>query len=482
MKKAELVFIPLAGAGHLVPEVEFAKQLLERDDGRFSVTVLLMDSIFTGNFVTHTLYKPLAESNTPIRFINLPPPVDFSPSIDAHKSIEKYMVEFIDSHKTCVKEAIVKHVISSSNSATLAGLVLDMSYASMIDVGNELGVPSYLFFPSTAAFLGLMLYLPTRHDEVGRGFEEFDGELMIPSYVNPVPSSGLPEVLLNKYGGYATLMNLGRKFRETKGIIVNTFQELESHAVKSLLNDFDHMPPIYTVGPVIDVKGRQSDETEKADEIMKWLDDQPDSSVVFLCFGSGGSFGEEQVKEIGFGLEQSGVRFLWSLRKPPPNGKFEGPSDYKSDNLQEILPNGFLERTKEKGLVCGRAPQKEVLAHKSVGGFVSHCGWNSILESLWFGIPIVTWPMYAEQQLNAFQMVKDLGLALELRVDYRITDGEVVSGDEIARAIKCVMESDNEVRKKVKEMSEKSRLAVMEEGSSFAAFGRFIDDVLGNMP
>ncbi|XP_031275916.1 anthocyanidin 3-O-glucosyltransferase 6-like [Pistacia vera] len=344
------------------------------------------------------------------------------------------MVEFIDSHKTCVKEAIVKHVISSSNSATLAGLVVDMSYTSMIDVGNELGVPSYLFFPSTAAFLGLMLYLPTRHDEVGRGFEEFDA-----------------------------------------------FQELESHAVKSLLNDFDHMPPIYTVGPIIDVKGRQSDETEKADEIMKWLDDQPDSSVVFLCFGSPRSFSEEQVKEIGFGLEQSRVRFLWSLRKPPPNGEFEGPSDYNSDNLQEILPNGFLERTKEKGLVCGRAPQKEVLAHKSVGGFVSRCGWNSILESLWFGVPIVTWPMYVKQQLNAFRMVKDLGLAVELRVDYRITNGEVALGDEIGRAIKCVMESDNEVRKKVKVMSEKSRLAVMEGGSSFAAFGHFIDDVLGNM-
>ncbi|XP_031275917.1 wall-associated receptor kinase-like 8 [Pistacia vera] len=110
MRKAELVFIPLAGAGHLVPEVEFAKRLLKRDDGRFSVTVLLMDSIFIRNVVTHTLYKSLAEFNTPIRFINLPPPVDFSPSKDAHRSIEKYMVEFVDSHKTCVKEAIVKHV------------------------------------------------------------------------------------------------------------------------------------------------------------------------------------------------------------------------------------------------------------------------------------------------------------------------------------------------------------------------------------
>ncbi|XP_031252428.1 anthocyanidin 3-O-glucosyltransferase 2-like [Pistacia vera] len=193
-----------------------------------------------------------------------------------------------------------------------------------------------------------------------------------------------------------------------------------------------------------------------------------------------GSFRKEQVKEIALGLKQSGVRFLWSLRKPPPKDKLENPSYYKSDDLQEILPNGFLEKTKKVGLVCGWAPQKAVLAHKSVGAFVSHCGWNSILESLWFGVPIVTWPMYAEQQLNAFQLVKDLGLAVGLKLDYRIIKGEVVVADEIARAIKCVMESDNEVRKRVKEKSEKSRLAVMDGGSSYAAFGGLIDNISRN--
>ncbi|KAJ0027406.1 hypothetical protein Pint_36690 [Pistacia integerrima] len=101
--------------------------------------------------------------------------------------------------------------------------------------------------------------------------------------------------------------------------------------------------------------------------------------------------------------------------------------------------------------------------------------------SLWFGVPIVAWPPYAEQPLNAFQMVKNLGLAVELKVDYRIMNKAVVVADEIARAIKCVMESDNEVRKKVKEKSEKSRLAVMEGGSSYAAFGDLIDDILRNI-
>ncbi|XP_044488178.1 anthocyanidin 3-O-glucosyltransferase 2-like [Mangifera indica] len=472
MKKIELVFIPVAAAGHLIPLIEFAKRLLERDD-RFSITVLVMYSPAMTSLAA-AYAESFAETNTPIRFINLPPPIHFRPSQEVHKSLEKFATEYVDYHKACVKEAIVKHLVSNSNSAPLAGLVVDMFCTSMIDVGNELGVPSYLFFPSCAAFLGLLMHLPTQYTLTGREFEEFDGEVVIPCYVNPVPSSGLPEFLLNKNGGYTSLMNHGRRFKETKGIIVNTFEELESHAVNCLLNDFDHVPPVYTVGPLIELKG------EMQNEIMKWLDDQPESSVVFLCFGSMGCFGEEQLKEIALGLEQSGHRFLWSIRKPPTN-KLEGPTDYKAD-LQEVLPNGFLERTKEIGMVCGWAPQKEILGHKSIGGFVSHCGWNSILESLWFGVPIVTWPMYAEQQINAFQMVKDIGLAVELRLDYKISGGEVVSGDEIARAIKYVMDRDNEVRKKVKEKSEKSRFTVMEGGSSFAAFGNFIDDVLRNMP
>ncbi|KAJ0087605.1 hypothetical protein Patl1_33194 [Pistacia atlantica] len=482
MKKAELVFIPVAAAGHLIPQIEFAKRLLDRDD-RFSVTVLVMQSpSFTSLAAAYA--KSLAESSTPIRFINV------------HKSLEKFATEFADYHKASVKEAIVNHVVSNSNSAPLAGLVVDMFCTSMIDVGNELGVPSYLFFTCNAAYLSLSLYLPSRHDEVGREFEVFDGELVIPGYVNPFPSSGLPPVFLNKNGGYTTFMNHGRRFREAHGIIVNTFEQLESHAVKCLMNDLDNVPPVYAVGPAIDLES-QSDklvlDATRRDEIMKWLDGQPDSSimkwldnkpdssVVFLCFGSMGSFGEEQVKEIASGLEQSGIRFLWSLRKPPPKDKIAEPNEYKS-GAQEVLPKGFLENTKEIGLVCGWAPQKQVLAHKSVGGFVSHCGWNSILESLWFGVPIVTWPMYAEQQLNAFQMVKDLGLAVEVRLDFRNTSGEVVLRDEIARAIKSVMDGENGVRRRVKEKSEQSRLAVTEGGSSFAAFGRLIDEILRNKP
>ena len=124
----------------------------------------------------------------------------------------------------------------------------------------------------------------------------------------------------------------------------------------------------------------------------------------------------------------------------------------------------------------------EVLAHKSIGGFVSHCGWNSILESLWNGVPMATWPLFAEQRLNAFRMVKELGLAVEMRVDYRQQEGDVVMAEEIEDAIRGVMEDDSMVRKKVKEMGEMSRRAVRDDGSFTKALRCLITDIIDHSP
>jgi len=118
------------------------------------------------------------------------------------------------------------------------------------------------------------------------------------------------------------------------------------------------------------------------------------------------------------------------------------------------------------------------MAHKAIGGFLSHCGWNSILESLRFGVPIATWPMFAEQQLNAFTMVKELGLALEMRLDYLLADGEIVKADEIARAVRSLMEGEDVPRRILKEIAGAAKEAVMDGGSSFVAIDRFIDKVV----
>ncbi|KAL3522417.1 hypothetical protein ACH5RR_015251 [Cinchona calisaya] len=468
--KRELIFVPAPGRGHVVSTVEFAKRLLARDE-RISITVVLIKRPTPPKLEPY--FDELAASNPGMQFI-ITPDVD-PPPPEFMKSIEKFATVYIDKCKSLVKDAITNHLLSNSSSTQLVGLVIDLFCTPMIDVANELGVPCYLFFTSSAAFLGLMLYLPIRHSQIGTEYSISDhNDSIISVCSNPVPSRVLPSFLFDgKNGGYESMVYHAKRFKETKGFIINTFAELEPHAIKSLESDTE-LAPIYTAGPLLNFEVEKLTDSER---IIKWLDDQPSSSVVYLCFGSMGGFEPPQLAEIATALERSGHRFLWSVRAPPPKDFSVKPVVYT--DFSEILPKGFLERTENSGLVCGWTPQAEILAHEAVGGFVSHCGWNSILESLWNGVPIATWPVYAEQQYNAFQLVKDLKLAVELTLDYRFTNPDkIVMADEIEKAVRCLMDAENPVRKRVKEVGEKGRMALVDGGSSFVSLGRFIEDVL----
>lgn len=153
-----------------------------------------------------------------------------------------------------------------------------------MDVANELGLPSYMFWTTNSGFLGLMLYLPTRHERISTEFKDSHPDMMLPGFLNPVPVSVLPLSMFNKDGGYITYVKLAQRFRETKGIIVNALAKLESHVVNSFADG--QTLPIYMVGPVLDLKGQAHPSLDQVqrDRIMKWLVEQPPSSVVFLCF------------------------------------------------------------------------------------------------------------------------------------------------------------------------------------------------------
>ncbi|XP_057959799.1 anthocyanidin 3-O-glucosyltransferase 2-like [Malania oleifera] len=496
-KRAELVFIPSPLVGHLVSTVEIAKLLLLRHR-RLSVTLLLLPLPSSDHSKAPSYAHSLA-SSTPssvaarIRFLHLPPlPPPPAAAKPAPSFTPATLSTFMESYKPAVRDAVSQLGLTGSESesdpAHLAGFVVDMFCIPMIDVADEFGVPSYLFFTSGACALGLALHLQTLHDELGLDPTELkeSDELSIPCFVNPVPAGVLPSTALDKENGGATaFINRARSFRRAKGIMVNTFMELESHVLQSILQDYKtKIPTVYPVGPIVNL-GNESSDQAGSTEIMTWLNAQPPLSVVFLCFGSMGSFGRDQVKEIAGGVENSGYRFLWSLRKPPPKNTHPLPGEYASPP-EEILPEGFIERTAEIGRIIGWAPQVAILSHPSIGGFVSHCGWNSTLESVWCGVPIATWPMYAEQQINAFQMVKELGLSVEITLDYRKDvwkeSSRIVSAGDIERGIRVVMEEDCAIRGKVKEMKEKSRKTLLEGGSAYASLGRFIEDVVSNMP
>ncbi|KAJ4834680.1 hypothetical protein Tsubulata_003577 [Turnera subulata] len=470
MKSSELIFVPAPGAGHIVSILEFARRMLDQDE-HLLITVLVMKFPYIP--YSDAYAKSLTASQPRIQLISLPD-VDPPPSELYTTSVEAYIWDFIERQVPHVQDIVTNIISSRSNTGTVrvAGLVLDLFCVPMIDVADEFGLPSFIFLTCNAGFLGLMMYFSYN---VGHAIPEFgmsDPELSLPGFANPVPPRVFPGALFNKHGGCAAYVNIGKRFKDAKAILVNTCAELEPHAIEYFLNDGGKTPQVYPVGPVLHLKAQPNSSLDAArwNEIKRWLDQQPESSVVFLCFGSGGSFDAPQVKEIALGLEQSEQKFLWSMRVPPS-------SDFK--NPEEMLPQGFLERIQGRGMICGWAAQVEVLAHKAIGGFVSHCGWNSILESLWHGVPIATFPIYAEQQLNAFEMVKELALAVELKMDYRM-DGDLVKADEVARAVRCVMQSDSQVRKKVKAKGELARKAVMDGGSSFTSLARFVKDVVAS--
>ncbi|KAL3646203.1 hypothetical protein CASFOL_011383 [Castilleja foliolosa] len=123
-----------------------------------------------------------------------------------------------------------------------------------------------------------------------------------------------------------------------------------------------------------------------------------------------------------------------------------------------------------------------VLSHPVVGGFVSHCGWNSTLESVYCNVPMATWPLAAEQQANAFQLVKEFGMGVEIKMDYRKgIVNVIVNAEKIEKAIREVMSPENEGRAKVKVLGEKSRVVMKEGGSSYDFLGCLIDNIFDNV-
>uniref|UniRef100_A0A803R6W0 Glycosyltransferase n=2 Tax=Cannabis sativa TaxID=3483 RepID=A0A803R6W0_CANSA len=206
-------------------------------------------------------------------------------------------------------------------------------------------------------------------------------------------------------------------------------------------------------------------------KLFEWLDSQEPKSVLYISFGSQNTIGATQMMELAIGLEKSLKPFVWVIR--PPLG-----FDLKGEFRQEWLPEGFEERLKGKNLgllVRNWAPQLDILAHKSIGAFLSHCGWNSVQESLSQGVPIISWPIAAEQSHNSKMLVEEKGVCVEL------TKGALGSivGDEVKKVIDLVMESNGEgeeMRKRASEIKLQIRAAVKEEGGHKGSALKAIDD------
>ncbi|CAM8888243.1 unnamed protein product [Rhodiola kirilowii] len=245
------------------------------------------------------------------------------------------------------------------------------------------------------------------------------------------------------------------------GMICNSVYELERPFVDYWANNCNPKP--FCLGPLCLSEPINKAQIEKR-KWIEWLDlNGPEAGpVLYAAFGSQAALSETQLQELAKGLESSGVRFLWVV---------------KSGDLRKIenWDVGFTKRVKERGMVVSDwVNQREILSHEAVKGFLSHCGWNSVTESLCAGVPILAWPMMAEQHLNARMVVEELKVGVRAET----CDGTVrgfVKAEGVERSVNRLF-GDEEVRRRVAEVKEMAAAAVAEGGSSWRALTELIDE------
>ncbi|GKA04734.1 gallate 1-beta-glucosyltransferase-like protein [Tanacetum coccineum] len=202
-----------------------------------------------------------------------------------------------------------------------------------------------------------------------------------------------------------------KSMSKTSCILMETFQELEDELIKymSTICRIRPVGPMFK-NPLLETISNISGDIKKADDCLKWLDSKKPCSVVYISFGTFVSFSQEQMSELGYGILNSGLSFLWALRK---GAAFTVESG--------TLPKEFWESLGDKGMMVEWSPQAEVLSHPAVSCFVSHCGWNSTLEALSSGVPVVAFPGWGDQVTDAKY------LADEWKVGIRMSRGQTQS-------------------------------------------------------
>ncbi|KAL3533740.1 hypothetical protein ACH5RR_007261 [Cinchona calisaya] len=205
---------------------------------------------------------------------------------------------------------------------------------------------------------------------------------------------------------------------------------------------------------------------------IEWLDKQIPNSVIFISFGTTTTFSLEQIKEIAIGLENSKQKFLWVLRDADKGDVFDEKTRRKIE-----LPKGFEERMKEKGLVVRNwAPQLEILGHFASGGFMSHCGWNSCMESMSMGVPIAAWPMHSDQPRNAVLITKVLKVGLMVKEWDCRDHGRFVTSLMVEKAVRMLMAAEvgHQMRKRASEIAAAVRRSMAEGGATRMELESFI--------
>lgn len=453
-KKPHAVCIPFPAQGHIKPMLKLAKLLHQKG---FHIT-------FVNTEFNH---RRLLKSSGPDALKGLPDfqfkaiPDGLPPSeVDATPDIPTLCESF---DRTCLgpfRELLAElNDTSSSEVPPVSCIVSDGAMTFTLAAAQELGIPEVLLWTSSASS-----YLPYfQFDKfIEKGIMPLkDASYLTNGYLDTVLDwiPGLEGIRLKDLPSFFRttnpddfmlkfVMQETQRSRKASAIIINTFQQLEHDVLDELSS---YLPPIYTIGPLHllenPVYGKsltdfRSNLWKEQPECLEWLDSKDPNSVVYVNFGSIAVMTPEQLVEFAWGLANSKQNFLWILRPDLVSGS------------SAILPSEFLEETKERSMFAGWCPQEKVLTHPSVGGFLTHSGWNSTIESISYGVPMICWPFFADQQTNCWLCCTKWGIGMEMDNN--------VKRDEVESLVSELMagEKGKEMKKKAMDWKKLAEVAV----------------------
>ncbi|KAJ1258553.1 hypothetical protein BS78_10G084300 [Paspalum vaginatum] len=466
-KAAHFVFVPLREQGHLIPAVDTA--LLLATHGAVC-TIVAPPS--TAALVRRTV-EAAQQTGLAVRLAEFP--LDYAESglpegADSGDLVPAIYMENYYRAMARLRAPIERYLRGSAPYPTC--VVSDFVHPWTKELAASLGVPRLTFF-SMCAF-GLLCQHNLERFNAFDGVEDPNEPVVVPGLEKRVVVTraqapgffrGIPIPWWEEFGDYVE-----RARAEADGVILNTFLELEPEYVAAYAAA--RKMKVWTVGPVatyhqsrttLASRGLRTSAVDP-DECRLWLDGKAPRSVVYVSFGSISQAEPKQAVELGLGLEASGHPFIWAVRN--------------ADEYDETT-RGFLReleaRVAGRGLlVRGWAPQLLILSHDAVGGFVTHCGWNSTLEAVTAGLPVVTWPHFTDQFLNEKMAVEALGIGVSVGVKepltYQAVKKEIVVGrDVVEAAVRSVMgggEDAEERRRRARALAAKAQRAAQIGGSS----------------
>nr|BAF75893.1 tetrahydroxychalcone glucosyltransferase [Dianthus caryophyllus] len=474
-KRLHIVFFPFLAHGHMIPTLDVARLFAARNVEATIITTRVnaprfTSAVDTGNRIGNNQTVKLELLRFPTHEAGVPEGCE---NAEIAMRIPGMMPRFFKGTQL-LREQLEQYLSRVKPNC----LVADMFYPWATESANKYDIPRLVFHGTS--------YFSLCAQEIVRVHEPYKMVLcnnekftipLIPHDIKLLRSQMCPDLISDEDNDFRKRMDLVKKSEvESYGVIVNSFYELEPDYAEVYTKELGrkawHVGPVSLCNRSVLEKGRRGNQASIDEhECLTWLDSKKLASVVYISFGSMSSSITPQLHEIATALENSGCNFIWVVRSG------------ESENHDESFPPGFEQRTKEKGLIIrGWAPQVLILDHEAVGAFMTHCGWNSTLEGITAGVPMITWPHAAEQFYNEKLVTEILksGVSVGAKIWSRMPSVEDLIGREaIEIAIREVMDGEKAetMRLKAKWLKEMARKAVEEGGSSYTQLSALIEDL-----